>query len=61
MLANKDHFKEYQPICHSFLENGKWRFLGDCTHEMANMQDVSMIPIDESMGFWERHGVKVKK
>ena len=22
-------------VCHSFLEKGVWRFLGDCTHEHA--------------------------
>jgi hypothetical protein len=22
-------------ICHSFIRNGKWEFLSDCTHEMA--------------------------
>lgn len=25
-------------ICHSFLEKGVFRFLGDCTHSLANQQ-----------------------
>lgn len=29
-------------ICHSFLEDGVWQFLGDCTHEMADSR-VPMI------------------
>lgn len=23
-------------ICHSYMRNGVWRFLGDCTHSLAN-------------------------
>ena len=32
-------------ICHSYLENGQWRFLGDCTHELVG-QTVPMVPIE---------------
>lgn len=26
--------KDYR--CHSFVKDGQWQFLGDCTHELAN-------------------------
>lgn len=29
-------------VCHSFLRDGQWQFLGDCTHELKN-QTVDMI------------------
>ena len=31
-------------VCHSFLENGEWRFLADCTHALAG-QTVPMVRI----------------
>lgn len=31
-------------ICHSFLRNGVWQFLGDCTHLLAN-KSVPMLPL----------------
>lgn len=43
------------PRCHSFLENGHWRFLGDCEHHLAN-QTVPMIPPDPEMDWYKRHG-----
>jgi hypothetical protein len=33
-------------VCHSFLRNGMWQFLGDCTHELAN-QSVPMSPLPD--------------
>ena len=30
--------------CHSYLENGQWRFLADCTHALAG-QTVPMVRI----------------
>ncbi len=30
-------------VCHSFIKNGVWEFLGDCTHKLAG-QKVEMIP-----------------
>ena len=41
--------------CHSFVKNGQWQYLGDCTHDMAG-QTVDMIPPDPEMGFGRRHG-----
>ena len=34
-------------ICHSYLENGLWRFLKDSTHDMAGQENVPMVPIKE--------------
>ncbi len=31
--------------CHSFIRNGEWQFLSDCTHELAG-KTVPMIDID---------------
>jgi len=31
---HKEHYS--QPLCHSFIENGKIRFLPDCEHALAN-------------------------
>ena len=46
MLSNKKKWPGY-PRCHSFLENGEWRFLDDSTHEMAGMEHVPMVPVRE--------------
>jgi hypothetical protein len=35
-------------VCHSFLTDGVWHFLSDCTHEMAN-QDIPMVPLEDWM------------
>lgn len=32
--------------CHSFIRDGHWQFLIDCTHELAG-QTVPMIPVDK--------------
>ena len=50
-----DGQQEHHPRCHSFLQDGIWRFLGDCTHEMAN-QNVPMIPPEPDASFQRRHG-----
>lgn len=31
--------------CHSFIRNGQWQFLGDCTHELAG-KTVDMVDGD---------------
>lgn len=33
-------------VCHSFLRNGMWEFLGDCTHPLAN-KTVPMLPLPD--------------
>ena len=55
MGANLHRQEEHHPICHSFLRDGIWQFLADCTHAMAN-QHVPMIPPDPDAGFERRHG-----
>lgn len=30
-------------VCHSFIRNGQWQFLSDCTHSLAG-QTVNMLP-----------------
>jgi hypothetical protein len=47
--ANPDaaeEFKEYRiaKMCHSFVEDGQWRYLADCTHSLAN-QTVPMVDL----------------
>ena len=32
-------------VCHSFIRDGHWQFLNDCTHKLAG-QTVPMIEID---------------
>ena len=34
-------------VCHSYLERGRWRFLGDSTHAFAGVTDVPMVPLPE--------------
>jgi hypothetical protein len=29
------HATSVSPTCHSFIKNGNWEFLGDCTHALA--------------------------
>lgn len=33
-------------VCHSFLRNAQWQFLGDCTHSLAN-QTVPMVELPD--------------
>ena len=55
MGFNLGNQEEFHPICHSFLRDGIWQFLGDCTHEMAG-QHVPMIPPEPDATFERRHG-----
>lgn len=34
------------PTCHSFIRNGTWQFLGDCTHALAN-QTVPLVTLPD--------------
>lgn len=36
-------------ICHGYLENGKFRFLGDSNHELANQENIPMVPLEDWM------------
>lgn len=33
-------------VCHSFLRDGRWQFLGDCTHSLAN-KVIPMSPLPD--------------
>lgn len=32
-------------VCHSFIRDGQWQFLNDCTHELAG-KTVPMVEVD---------------
>lgn len=55
MGANLRQQQQHHPVCHSFVKEGVWQFLGDCTHNMAG-QHVPMIPPDPDMSFERQHG-----
>ena len=55
MGANLLRQQEEHPVCHSFVQNGQWKFLDDSTHHMAG-QTVDMIPPDPDMTWKEQHG-----
>lgn len=38
-------------ICHSFIRNGQWHFLDDCTHSLAG-QIVDMVPVPDWVARW---------
>lgn len=33
-------------VCHSFINDGIWDFLGDCTHKLAG-QKIPMVPVPD--------------
>lgn len=35
ILVNRDSFNPGQPVCHSFVTDGRIQFLSDCTHTLA--------------------------
>lgn len=39
-------WKGQDTICHSFIVNGQWQFLGDCTHDLAG-QTVPLPPLPD--------------
>lgn len=38
--------EQTEHCCHSFIRDGQWQFLSDCTHSLAG-QTVPAIPLDE--------------
>lgn len=40
------HASPSMPQCHSFLRDGRWEFLSDCTHALAG-QTVDMVPLPD--------------
>ena len=55
MASNLQGQQEHHPRCHSFLVDGVWQFLGDCSHDMAG-QHVPMVPPEPDATFQKRHG-----
>nr|WP_241264071.1 DUF6527 family protein [Bowmanella dokdonensis] len=45
LFVNPDGSNPTVPKCHSFIRNGIWEFLSDCTHELAG-QKVPMIEVE---------------
>lgn len=45
-ILTKSHRGDKEFICHSFLRDGMWQYLGDCTHSLAN-QTVPMVPLPD--------------
>lgn len=37
--------EQKENICHSYIKDGQWQFLNDCTHELAG-QTVAMLEVD---------------
>lgn len=35
ILVNGDKSCPSMPLCHSFIRQGKWQYLSDCTHKLA--------------------------
>ena len=55
MGANIRGQEIYHPRCHSWVTDGQWHYLADCTHTMAG-QVVDMVPPNLNMTFERRHG-----
>ena len=56
MFSNADFWATpHHPSCHSFLQQGYWHYLSDCSHSMANL--IVPVPVpDPDMSFEMRHG-----
>ena len=56
MFSNRDHWAyEHHPSCHSWLTDGHWHYLNDCSHALAG-QVVPVPPPDPDMTFEKQHG-----
>lgn len=42
----KENGQSVSRTCHSFLREGVWQFLPDCTHDLASRQ-VAMVPLPD--------------
>jgi hypothetical protein len=40
-------------VCHSFVRNGRWEFLSDCSHSLAG-QTVEMVPLPDWFVFQDQ-------
>lgn len=55
MGANMSRVDRFHPCCHSFLENGQWRYLNDCTHALAGTV-VDVPRPDPDLSWYRQHG-----
>lgn len=46
ILVNAGGGNPQHPTCHSFVRDGQWEFLSDCTHALAG-QTVPMVPVPD--------------
>lgn len=46
ILVNRGRANQTQPTCHSYITDGKIRFLADCSHQFAG-QTVELPDFDE--------------
>lgn len=51
--------KPYPFKCHSYLENGKLRFLSDSQHELAGQENIPLPNLPEN--YWEKHFENARK
>lgn len=40
------HYPTMEDVCHSYVVDGQWQFLGDSTHALAG-QTVPMVPLPD--------------
>lgn len=45
LMVNGDLSNKSVPRCHSFIRDGKWQYLNDCTHDMAG-KTVDMVDVE---------------
>ena len=55
MGVNLQKQEPRHPICHSYVIDGRWHFLDDCSHDKAK-QVIDMIPPDPHMTWERQHG-----
>lgn len=50
LLVRWDFGEQREPkVCHSFVRDGEWQYLSDCTHSLAG-QTVPMTTMDAAIG-----------
>jgi hypothetical protein len=49
VLVRWEHGEAYEKrVCHSYITNGQWQFLGDCSHELAG-KTVDMLCVEDEI------------
>ena len=44
LLTHSYNKEKGEMRCHSFVKNGQWEFLSDCTHELRGFHDLPDLP-----------------